>query len=71
MLQIIILHAPKLSKGYEYLFEKYMKGWTKPAIAFKLTKFLLKNDGFYDEIFEILKQVRQYLRTNHKLRPLG
>jgi len=48
-----------------------MKGWTKPVIAFKLTKFLLKNDGFYDEIFEILKQVRQYLRTNHKLRPLG
>jgi len=66
-----IKNASKLSKGYEYLFEKYMKGWTKPVIAFKLTKFLLKNDGFYDEIFEILKQVRQYLRTNHKLRPLG
>ena len=66
-----IRNTSKLSKGYEYLFEKYMKGWTKPAIAFKLTKFLLKNDGFYDEIFEILKRVRQYLRTNHKLRPLG
>lgn len=66
-----IRNTSKLSKGYEYLFEKYMKGWTKPVIAFKLTKFLLKNDGFYDEIFEILKQVRQYLRTNHKLRPLG
>lgn len=59
-----IKKASKLSKGYEKLFENYLKGWTKPAIAFKLTKYLLKNNGFDSEIFEILKKVRHYLKNS-------
>ncbi|WP_237738160.1 TOPRIM nucleotidyl transferase/hydrolase domain-containing protein, partial [Caldicellulosiruptor sp. F32] len=54
----------KLSKAYEGLFEKFLEGWTKPAIAFKLTKYLLKNKGFENEIFEILREIIHYLRQN-------
>jgi len=57
-----IHNASKLSEGYENLFKKYMRGWTKPAIAFKSTKYLLRNSGFDSEIFEILKKAIYYLK---------
>lgn len=52
----------KLSIGYEKLFSKYIKGYTKPTIAFKLTKFLIKNEGFDNEIFAILKNILWHLK---------
>jgi len=59
-----IKSSPKLSEAYERLFIKCFKGWTKPAIAFKLTKYLLKNNGFDSEIFHILKNIIFYLKKD-------
>ena len=44
----------------ENLFSKYLKGYTKPVIAFKLTKYLLENDGFDEGMFVTLRKVIHY-----------
>jgi len=54
----------KLSEAYEKLFGRYFEGWTKPAIAFKLTRYLLENDGFDRGIFDILKSVIFHLKQD-------
>jgi len=58
--KVKVRKSNKISKAYEDLFSKYLKGYTKPVIAFKLTKYLLENDGFDEGMFVVLRKVIHY-----------
>jgi hypothetical protein len=52
-----LIQTKKISHGYEVLFNKYFHRYGKPTIAFELSTWLSKNNGYKPELIDILKNI--------------
>ena len=57
-----VLEAKKISKAYAKLFGKYFRHYWKPTIAFNLSTYLSKNNGYKKWIIEKFEYIVEKLK---------
>lgn len=54
---IKLQETKKISKWYELLFNRYFKRYGKPTIAFHISTWLSRNNGYHRELIYILRDI--------------